>query len=197
MTSETSESELGDVERLRKPSELPHHWALRREFLLTHKDKFDQDRLVCLSNVFVNVESMGLTYPDEVMQKIKELGSVVDKSVVNMGFQEEEQNPVLNRYVPPPERDVYRHDQRRGGQHQGRNQDAQQGQYRRNQPPNRGFYQQQNQRYNDPFPARTHQVDHNHFGPTAQRGSDQQDQRYGRPFPARNQRDDNSRRYRR
>lgn len=66
-----------DWEQYRKPYELPHHWQLRKEFLQIYADKYDLDRLICLSHVFVNVECMGLTYPDEVMELIKKLGSQV------------------------------------------------------------------------------------------------------------------------
>lgn len=68
---------IKNIDELRKPYELPHHWQLRKEFIRIHAGKFDIDRLICLSNVFVNVECMGLTYPDEVMKLIKELGSKV------------------------------------------------------------------------------------------------------------------------
>lgn len=71
------------VDNLRNESELPHHWALRREFIRNHNGDLPTDRLICLSKVFVNVECMGLTYPDEVMTKIKELGSKVDKKFID------------------------------------------------------------------------------------------------------------------
>lgn len=66
-----------DIEDFKKPYELPHHWKLREEFLLLYSDKYDIDRLVCLSNLFINIEIMGLVYPSEVMKEIKELGSKV------------------------------------------------------------------------------------------------------------------------
>lgn len=71
------------IDKLRNESELPHHWALRREFIRVHNGDMPTDRLICLSNVFVNVECMGLTYPDEVMTKTKELGSKVDKKFID------------------------------------------------------------------------------------------------------------------
>lgn len=71
-----------DVETLRGPSELPHHWTLRRQFLLAHKDKFPLDRLICLSNVFVNVECMGVKYNPDLMKNVEDLGKNLDKSAV-------------------------------------------------------------------------------------------------------------------
>lgn len=70
-----------DVESLRVSSELPHHWQLRKSFLLAHKEKLPRDRLICLSHVFVNVECMDLKYPEHVMETVKQLGSHVDKSM--------------------------------------------------------------------------------------------------------------------
>lgn len=85
-----------NIEELRKNYELPHHWALRKEFIQIYQDKYDLDRLVCLSNVFVNVECMGLTYPDEVMKLIKELGSKV-RGLENYKYHLEKEEPELPR----------------------------------------------------------------------------------------------------
>lgn len=63
-----------DFSKFKKPYELPHHWTLREDFLRLHYGKFDEDRLVCLSNIFINVECMGLSYATEVMDQVKELG---------------------------------------------------------------------------------------------------------------------------
>lgn len=192
-----------DVDTLRHPAELPHHWSLRREFLLTHKDKFSLDRLICLSKVFVNVECMGLTYPDEVMIKVKELGSTIDKSVVQTEFLEEEPEPSVgkNTYTPPNQRNFHQQDQRRGGHFNNRSHhDADWNQHKRNGPPQRGGPYQQGQSHHRPFPGRNHEVEQNQYGrmgPAQRDGHNQQEPRYGRPFPAsnhRNQYDDNSRR---
>lgn len=87
---------IKDIEELRKLYELPHHWALRKEFIQIYHDKFDYDRLICLSNVFVNVECMGLTYPPEVMKLIKELGSKV-RGLETYRHQLERNEPELPR----------------------------------------------------------------------------------------------------
>lgn len=78
-TGHREQLEIGrnNVDQFRKPYELPHYWELRRDFLLLHALKFGFDRLVCLSNVFVNVECLGVKYPDGVMKLIRELGSQV------------------------------------------------------------------------------------------------------------------------
>lgn len=87
---------IKDIEELRKPYELPHHWALRKEFIQIYQDKYDLDRLICLSNVFVNVECMGLTYPEQVMKLIKELGSKV-RGLETYRYQLEKEEPELPR----------------------------------------------------------------------------------------------------
>lgn len=47
------------VEKYRKLWEIEDHWVLRKEFILAHKDKYDLDRLLCLAQMFVNIETMG------------------------------------------------------------------------------------------------------------------------------------------
>ncbi|XP_033342810.2 NF-kappa-B-repressing factor [Megalopta genalis] len=63
-----------DVEAHKMEHECDDHWELRRKFLLAHKDKFPEDELVCLAQVFANVELLGCKYPDETMQIISNLG---------------------------------------------------------------------------------------------------------------------------
>lgn len=66
---------IRDFEEYHKSYDL--HWDLRKRFLLTHSDKLDEDRLLCLSNVFINVECYGAKYPNEVMDLVKKLGADV------------------------------------------------------------------------------------------------------------------------
>jgi len=51
-----------DVEQHKVEYESDEHWELRRKFLLAHKDKFTEDMLVCLAQVFVNIELLGCRY---------------------------------------------------------------------------------------------------------------------------------------
>ena len=48
-----------DVEKHKQEHECDEHWELRKRFLTTHKDKFPEDELVCLAQVFTNVELLG------------------------------------------------------------------------------------------------------------------------------------------
>jgi hypothetical protein len=34
-------------------------WKLKKQFIEKHKDKFDEDRLLCLAQCFVNIETLG------------------------------------------------------------------------------------------------------------------------------------------
>lgn len=46
----------------------------------THRDKFEEDEIVCLARVFTNVEFLGCKYSSEVMKQIAELSKgVVEK----------------------------------------------------------------------------------------------------------------------
>ncbi|XP_018355053.1 PREDICTED: uncharacterized protein LOC108756014 isoform X2 [Trachymyrmex septentrionalis] len=66
-----------DVEQHKVEYESDEHWELRRKFLLAHKHKFPEDILVCLAQVFVNVELLGCRYPQETMDLVKELSQDV------------------------------------------------------------------------------------------------------------------------
>lgn len=62
-----------DVESFRNPYESNTEWRMRREFLMAYHDKLDLDRLVCLSNCYVNVEIYGCSYPTQTMIQLQEL----------------------------------------------------------------------------------------------------------------------------
>lgn len=65
------------VELLRKSWEIEDHWVLRRDFMLAHKDKFPPERLLCLAQIFVNIETLGVGYDEEIMIENKNLGEEV------------------------------------------------------------------------------------------------------------------------
>ncbi|KAI5716721.1 hypothetical protein M8J76_011243 [Diaphorina citri] len=74
-------------DKYKSSHEPKEHWSLRKKFLETHKDSFDEDRLLCLAQVFYNVEFLGCRYPDAVMKQIEELSQELDpadfKDVLN------------------------------------------------------------------------------------------------------------------
>lgn len=48
-----------DIESYRTAYESIEHWALKRDFMEAHKERIPEDRLVCLAQVFANIELMG------------------------------------------------------------------------------------------------------------------------------------------
>jgi len=48
-----------DVDQYKTEHESDEHWELRRSFMLAHKEKFPEDQLVCLAQVFTNIEFLG------------------------------------------------------------------------------------------------------------------------------------------
>lgn len=66
-----------DVEKYKTDYECEDHWKLRKSFMEAHKDKFEEDELVCLAQVFTNIEFMGCKYPSETMQMVNELAKDV------------------------------------------------------------------------------------------------------------------------
>lgn len=48
-----------DVDQHKYEHEIDTHWYYRRKFLITYKNKYPEDRLVCLSQTFINIEFMG------------------------------------------------------------------------------------------------------------------------------------------
>lgn len=51
--------DIWDVEECRGDHESVEHWELRRQFLAENMGRFSKNRLICLSQVFANVEFLG------------------------------------------------------------------------------------------------------------------------------------------
>lgn len=66
-----------DVEKYRTEYESDEHWDLKKLFIERHKDKFPEDEILCLAQVFFNVEFMGCRYPDETMILVAALSKEV------------------------------------------------------------------------------------------------------------------------
>ncbi|CAF4833162.1 unnamed protein product [Pieris macdunnoughi] len=62
-----------DVDKYREEYESEEHWNLRRAFIKRWKDDYPEERLVCLAQVFANIEFMGCRYPLETMQEVARL----------------------------------------------------------------------------------------------------------------------------
>ncbi|XP_055639566.1 NF-kappa-B-repressing factor-like [Toxorhynchites rutilus septentrionalis] len=61
------------IDAYRTRYEPEEHWDLRRTFMDRHQHWIPEDELVCLAQVFVNVELLHCRYPLETMERIKEL----------------------------------------------------------------------------------------------------------------------------
>ena len=48
-----------DIEKYRQPYEPVEHWKLKEEFMKCHKNKFPQERLICLAQAYVNITLLG------------------------------------------------------------------------------------------------------------------------------------------
>lgn len=62
-----------DIDSYRSHYEPEEHWELRRRFMECHQNWIAEDDLVCLAQVFVNVELLHCRYPLETMERLKEL----------------------------------------------------------------------------------------------------------------------------
>lgn len=79
-TGTTSEfSTDWDVDDYRTEYESEEHWELRRDFMLEHKHRFDEERLVCLAQTFINMEFMGCKYPKETMLLVADMSKDIAK----------------------------------------------------------------------------------------------------------------------
>lgn len=74
--------------------ESEEHWKLRKSFIEAHKDKFPENELVCLAQVFANVEFMGCRYPAKTMERVALLSADVAKE-----FRESRENNLKRTFV--------------------------------------------------------------------------------------------------
>ena len=62
-----------DVNKYHTPHEPTHHWELRKRFMEENKGRYSEERLVCLGQVFANIEFMGCRYPKVTMDLVEEM----------------------------------------------------------------------------------------------------------------------------
>ena len=65
-----------EIESYRHPWESSENWELREEFLLHYQDNFEENRLLCLAQAYVNVILLGCNYPEEVMRQVTIVSAV-------------------------------------------------------------------------------------------------------------------------
>ncbi|GLG98536.1 Protein of unknown function [Gryllus bimaculatus] len=83
-----------DIDKYKTEYESEEHWQLRRCFMETHKNKFPEERLVCLAQVFTNIEFMGCRYPAETMQLVGQLSQGVAD-----GYREKQKTKLQRTFV--------------------------------------------------------------------------------------------------
>lgn len=83
-----------DIEKYKTPYESDEHWELKRKFMTTHKETLPEDELVCMAQVFANIEFLGCRYPNETMARVAELA----KGVVE-DFREKKKNTLKRTFV--------------------------------------------------------------------------------------------------
>lgn len=84
-----------NIENCRNEYESDEHWQLRRDFIIANKNKFPEAKLLCLAQVFVNVELLGCKYPLETMKLVEELSQGVAES-----FRGKRKNRLQRIFVP-------------------------------------------------------------------------------------------------
>lgn len=48
-----------DIDKYRDPNETEKVWQLKKTFIEKYRDKFDEKRLLCLAQCYVNIETIG------------------------------------------------------------------------------------------------------------------------------------------
>lgn len=66
-----------DVDKYKTDHESDEHWELRKKFMLAHQETLPEDEVVCMAQVFTNIEFLGCRYPDETMIKVAKLAEGV------------------------------------------------------------------------------------------------------------------------
>lgn len=108
---------MDDLERFRQRWEPNEHWAMRREFIRRHWNRFSENRLLCLAQTFVNMELLGCAYPARVAELVRELAKDLPRSerakapaVAPVAFVKasesspEEASSAVRSYAPVPDR---------------------------------------------------------------------------------------------
>jgi len=76
----SNNEDIGDVEKYRKHWEIDKQWRLRKSFILAHQDHIPEDRLLCLAQVYVNMELLKNEYDDALMTEVRALAAKIDKN---------------------------------------------------------------------------------------------------------------------
>uniref|UniRef100_A0A182QVM3 G-patch domain-containing protein n=1 Tax=Anopheles farauti TaxID=69004 RepID=A0A182QVM3_9DIPT len=76
--TESAESPL-NIDEYRNPHEDDDHWLLRRAFLEKNQHILPEDKLLCLAQVYMNIQLYQCLYPAEIMQQVEKLSEGLAK----------------------------------------------------------------------------------------------------------------------
>jgi len=62
----------------RLTTESKRQWELRKRFLETYWDKYDEDRLLCLAQCYVNMRCLGCKYSKSLDSLIEDLAKQIE-----------------------------------------------------------------------------------------------------------------------
>ncbi|KAJ1358676.1 hypothetical protein KIN20_017161 [Parelaphostrongylus tenuis] len=89
-----------EVDRERKVFESDRVWFIRRTFLRKYWNEVPRDQLLCLSQLFININMIGCVYSDSVMEKVRKMGSgIMEKA--NSLYLENQTKTSTNGSVAP------------------------------------------------------------------------------------------------
>ncbi|XGW20702.1 hypothetical protein V3C99_004023, partial [Haemonchus contortus] len=86
-----------EVDEERKPYESDRLWLIRRTFLRKYWTEMPRDQLLCMSQLFINVNMMGCTYSDAVMEKVRRLGAGVMETANSLTLERKPTAPPSKR----------------------------------------------------------------------------------------------------
>ncbi|KAG5671534.1 hypothetical protein PVAND_001728 [Polypedilum vanderplanki] len=78
---ESSDSEYVDFNKYRKEYESDEHFLLKRKFMEKYWDEYEEEEVLCYTQLFANIEFLRCTYSPEVMQKIHYMTAQVPEIV--------------------------------------------------------------------------------------------------------------------
>uniref|UniRef100_A0A915BFX6 XRN2-binding (XTBD) domain-containing protein n=1 Tax=Parascaris univalens TaxID=6257 RepID=A0A915BFX6_PARUN len=70
-----------DLDLMRAAHESDNEWRVRRMFLERHCGDYQKTRLLCLSQIFINVTFLGCKYSDGLMAKVRKMGAGICEKV--------------------------------------------------------------------------------------------------------------------
>lgn len=71
-----------EVDGVRMKGESDEQWEIKKCFLLRHRSSYPKNRLLCLAQMFMNINFLGCVYNAELMREVNRLGDGIIKEVI-------------------------------------------------------------------------------------------------------------------